>query len=221
MVPIVRESRQINDGVLFSGDGATHFEVRFVLLVFRPIEGEIFDALCTDADEDGLRLSTTFFTNIHVPRSHFMDNVRYESIDGEDVFVLEFPATDENDENEHYEFGQGDWIRMRTHGVSFTSLSKGRDGKRIATTNSTELVRRPVTSATPAESGMTLEDESDKTGMGAPGAAPVMTRQRSMSSEYEETEKDPPPMTITCTMKETVNGLNGLGPWHIYGGCEV
>lgn len=63
----VRTVLEVRQAKLMYGDGTAHFEVKFSLIVFRPLKGELLQGEIVASDNQGLQISVGFFDQIHLP----------------------------------------------------------------------------------------------------------------------------------------------------------
>ncbi|KAK8794675.1 hypothetical protein WA158_001656 [Blastocystis sp. Blastoise] len=57
----------VDKGVIFPGDGASHTKLKFRLIMFRPVEGEIMIGKIATSNKYGLRVSLDFMEDIWIP----------------------------------------------------------------------------------------------------------------------------------------------------------
>ncbi|XP_038713986.1 DNA-directed RNA polymerase III subunit RPC8-like [Tripterygium wilfordii] len=114
----VYDIRGIKGGIIFPGDGASTYTVKFRLLVFRPFVGEIISAKLKEADANGLRLSVGFFDDIYVPVHLLPNPSRFEPDPHngyQPMWTWEF-------DGEKLPIDETDEIRFRVHGVNYPSI---------------------------------------------------------------------------------------------------
>ncbi|XP_072957263.1 uncharacterized protein [Typha angustifolia] len=64
----VYDIRSVEGGFVFPGDGSSTYKVTCRLMMFRPFIGEVIVGKIDASDENGLRLSLGFFSDIYVPK---------------------------------------------------------------------------------------------------------------------------------------------------------
>ncbi|KAF5738892.1 glutathione reductase [Tripterygium wilfordii] len=114
----VYDIRDIKGGIIFPGDGASTYTVKFRLLLFRPFVGEIITAKLKEADANGLRLSLGFFDDIYVPVHLLPNPSRFEPDPHngyQPMWTWEF-------DGEKLPIDETDEIRFRVHGVNYPSI---------------------------------------------------------------------------------------------------
>lgn len=114
------------DPLIFPNDSATHVEVQFRMLVYRPVVGEVVEATVLHVDVDfGLLASIGFFANLQVPISN-LPRPGYFDIT-KHAWIWQYVDDDEhdgdvadvNDVKAEYEIKTKDKIRMKITHVTF------------------------------------------------------------------------------------------------------
>ncbi|KAF9004642.1 polymerase III polypeptide H [Cyathus striatus] len=70
---------QLGEGKVRYGDGLLWYKVVFRLVVFRPFISEVIVAKVQSSDEDGIRLSLPFFTDVYCPASYLPQPCTFDS----------------------------------------------------------------------------------------------------------------------------------------------
>ncbi|XP_059660411.1 uncharacterized protein LOC132306860 [Cornus florida] len=114
----VYDIESIDGGFIFPGDGASTYTVKFRLVMFCPIVGEVIVAKLKESDANGLRLSLGFFHDIYVP-AHLMPSPSHFEPDPEKKNQVRW-IWQYNDDN--YPIDELDEIRFRVESVKFPSI---------------------------------------------------------------------------------------------------
>ena len=110
----------MGDPFIFPGDGASHVEITFRMVVFRPHIGEILTGTIRSCNEDGIEVSMKFFDDILIPATTEEDseaarcmqpNTRFDS--KERLWVWQYG------DNELF-LDEGEQIRFRVAKDMFT-----------------------------------------------------------------------------------------------------
>ncbi|XP_010278155.1 PREDICTED: DNA-directed RNA polymerase III subunit RPC8-like [Nelumbo nucifera] len=114
----IYDIRDIKDGFIYPGDGASTYTVQFRLVMFRPFVGEIIVGKLKSSDANGLKLSISFFDDIHIP-VHLLPNPSSLMPNPENkhqgVWSWEF-------QDEQYPIDGKDEIRFRVHSISYPPI---------------------------------------------------------------------------------------------------
>jgi len=186
----------IGDGILYPGDGASHFEVHATLMVFKPLDGEVFEGVIANITHRGIQVTLKYFDDIWIRPKDMFDTAVFESDSEGKWWKCTFS------EDMDYFFDVGNKILCKFESVHYQSKQKTKiDGEPV-------VVKKEVTRASK------VKVESDETGMGADGdlEAVPKTRARSHSTgDYDitkpsETHIEKKPMVVYCSCSQS-----GLG----------
>ncbi len=115
---------EIDKSFLLPGDGASHTNVTFRVVVFRPFHEEVLRGRiksCTRAG--GVHVSLGFFDDVVIPPEALQHPYRFD--DAEQVWVWEYPQEDENGEETSVDLymDPGEEIRFRVTSEVFVDTS--------------------------------------------------------------------------------------------------
>jgi len=112
---------KIEDSYIFPGDGATHTNVHFRYVVFRPFVDEILVGRIKSCSKEGLNVSVGFFDDIHIPSDSLQAPSKFN--EQEQLWCWEYDAQDEGTVDLPLEIG-GD-IRFRVTDELFVDTTPG------------------------------------------------------------------------------------------------
>jgi len=218
---------RVGNGVCVAGDGGSHHECKFRLVVFRPFVEEVCLGKIKKSSAEGVQVSLGFFDDIFIPAYWMLRPSTFEQKTGLWVWTPRYDD-DEEDENggedrssqqptasaeaiecsqegknlvgeedNRYEMEVGAEIRFKVKSINFTQVTDTVKGRQATTT--TTAHSSPSSSFGMSNNKTTAEDSG----------APVRLR-RSSSVGIDETRDPPPPMHIVGSICE--DGL-GLTNW--------
>ncbi|XP_049312889.1 DNA-directed RNA polymerase III subunit RPC8 [Bactrocera dorsalis] len=82
----------LKDSIILPGDGASHTEVLFRYIVFRPTIGSILTGKIRSCSREGVHVTLGFFDDILIPPSALQHPSRFE--EAEQAWVWEYPLED-------------------------------------------------------------------------------------------------------------------------------
>ncbi|XP_067613084.1 DNA-directed RNA polymerase III subunit RPC8 [Eurosta solidaginis] len=82
----------LKDSIILPGDGASHTEVLFRYIVFRPAIGSIVTGKIRSCSREGVHVTLGFFDDILIPPSALQHPSRFE--EAEQAWVWEYPLED-------------------------------------------------------------------------------------------------------------------------------
>lgn len=82
----------MKDSIILPGDGASHTEVLFRYIVFRPTIGSILTGKIRSCSREGVHVTLGFFDDILIPPSALQHPSRFE--EAEQAWVWEYPLED-------------------------------------------------------------------------------------------------------------------------------
>lgn len=82
----------VDGGFIHPGQGSAHYEVVFVLKVFKPEVGQILEGTLASCNEQGLSITMDFFDDIHVPAHRLPQPSRFDK--EECVWIWEYDGAD-------------------------------------------------------------------------------------------------------------------------------
>lgn len=139
-----------SDPLIFPNDSATHVEVQFRMLVYRPVVNEIIQATVLNIDENyGITASLGFFANIQIPISNLPRPGYYDI--NKNAWIWQYVDDDEINQKEvadvdeveaEFEIKLKDRIRLKITHVTFSSSDST-----IATTTSSSIGGYPTMAA--------------------------------------------------------------------------
>ncbi|XP_049295625.1 DNA-directed RNA polymerase III subunit RPC8 [Anopheles funestus] len=110
---------QLGDSIILPGDGASHTEVNFRYIVFRPIIGDVITGKIRSCSREGVHITLGFFDDILIPPSALQHPSRYE--EAEQAWVWEYPLEDGNTHDLYMDIGES--IKFRVSGEVFEESS--------------------------------------------------------------------------------------------------
>lgn len=103
---------------LLASQGAVYMTVKFRLIVFRPFADEILEGVIRDADDKGIYISLTFFSDVLVPYSNLMQPCTFDGADRTWVWTQNSGDGFSEPHNFFYDIGQP--IRFRVVEVVYS-----------------------------------------------------------------------------------------------------
>lgn len=94
---------KINHGVIVHGDGGSHHECEFRLVVFRPFVEEVLLGRISKSSAEGIRVSLRFFEDIFIPAYWMLSPSKYEENTGLWVWTPQYDDDDKEEEEEEEE----------------------------------------------------------------------------------------------------------------------
>ncbi|XP_053669747.1 DNA-directed RNA polymerase III subunit RPC8 [Anopheles nili] len=110
---------KLGDSIILPGDGASHTEVNFRYIVFRPIIGDVITGKIRSCSREGVHITLGFFDDILIPPSALQHPSRYE--EAEQAWVWEYPLEDGNTHDLYMDIGEN--IKFRVSGEVFEESS--------------------------------------------------------------------------------------------------
>ncbi|XP_005097307.1 DNA-directed RNA polymerase III subunit RPC8 [Aplysia californica] len=110
---------KVEDSYIFPGDGATHTNVHFRYVVFRPFVDEILVGRIKSCSKDGLHVSVGFFDDIVIPSDSLQHPSKFN--EQEQLWSWEYEAPDEGSVDLPMDIG-GD-IRFRVVDETFVDTT--------------------------------------------------------------------------------------------------
>lgn len=185
---------QVGDPYLYPGEGASVQLVRFRLVVFRPLVGEILAGRVISSNRDGLKVSMGFFDDISIPSAFLQEPSEYNpstglwkwNYEGDADFVLK----------------AGDDVRFKVRTITFTGITSSAKGITATTTSESNVA--PLLKSNDAI------NVSKAAGAEGSGTAPLV-RRRSSSMDISAEDDLPVPMQIVGSMNDY--GLGSPAWW--------
>ena len=152
----------LGDGMVHPLDGCAMYHVRFQLLVFRPLAGEILVGTIRDSNSDGLTVSVDFFDHIVIPSDGLPSGSRYD--ESTRIWTWTY-------HNDDFPFDLGHEIYLRVKSISFTKISTHKLGLQATTTISASSRERSssvenLDSSTPRPIAMKIVADINAHGLG-------------------------------------------------------
>ncbi|XP_052871888.1 DNA-directed RNA polymerase III subunit RPC8 [Anopheles cruzii] len=110
---------KLGDSIILPGDGASHTEVNFRYIVFRPMVGDVITGKIRSCSREGVHVTLGFFDDILIPPSALQHPSRYEET--EQAWVWEYPLEDGNTHDLYMDIGES--IKFRVSGELFEESS--------------------------------------------------------------------------------------------------
>uniref|UniRef100_A0A2M4BXX3 DNA-directed RNA polymerase III subunit RPC8 n=1 Tax=Anopheles marajoara TaxID=58244 RepID=A0A2M4BXX3_9DIPT len=110
---------KLGDSIILPGDGASHTEVHFRYIVFRPMVGDVITGKIRSCSREGVHITLGFFDDILIPPSALQHPSRYEET--EQAWVWEYPLEDGNTHDLYMDIGES--IKFRVSGEVFEESS--------------------------------------------------------------------------------------------------
>jgi len=105
----------VDGGFIHPGQGSAHYEVVFVLKVFKPAVGQVLEGTLASCNEQGLSISMDFFDDIHVPAHRLPQPSRYDREEG--VWIWEYDGA----EGQPFYIDLNQKVRFRVQSVRFNT----------------------------------------------------------------------------------------------------
>uniref|UniRef100_A0A1L8DGS7 DNA-directed RNA polymerase III subunit RPC8 n=1 Tax=Nyssomyia neivai TaxID=330878 RepID=A0A1L8DGS7_9DIPT len=109
----------LGDSIILPGDGASHTEVIFRYIVFRPIIGEVITGKIRSCSREGVHITLGFFDDILIPPTVLQHPSRFEET--EQAWVWEYPLEDGGKHDLFMDIGEN--IKFRVTGEIFEEAS--------------------------------------------------------------------------------------------------
>ncbi|XP_058465160.1 DNA-directed RNA polymerase III subunit RPC8 [Malaya genurostris] len=110
---------KLGDSIILPGDGASHTEVNFRYIVFRPMIGDVITGKIRSCSREGVHVTLGFFDDILVPPSALQHPSRFE--EAEQAWVWEYPLEDGKKHDLYMDIGEN--IKFRVSGEVFEESS--------------------------------------------------------------------------------------------------
>ncbi|XP_055628764.1 DNA-directed RNA polymerase III subunit RPC8 [Toxorhynchites rutilus septentrionalis] len=110
---------KLGDSIILPGDGASHTEVIFRYIVFRPMIGDIITGKIRSCSHEGVHVTLGFFDDILIPPSALQHPSRFE--EAEQAWVWEYPLEDGKKHDLYMDIGEN--IKFRVSGELFEESS--------------------------------------------------------------------------------------------------
>jgi len=82
----------LKDSIILPGDGASHTEVLFRYVVFRPMVGTVITGKIRNCSREGVHVTLGFFDDILIPHAALQHPSRFD--EAEQAWVWEYPLED-------------------------------------------------------------------------------------------------------------------------------
>ncbi|XP_062562707.1 DNA-directed RNA polymerase III subunit RPC8 [Armigeres subalbatus] len=110
---------KLGDSIILPGDGASHTEVNFRYIVFRPMVGDVITGKIRSCSREGVHVTLGFFDDILIPPSALQHPSRFE--EAEQAWVWEYPLEDGKKHDLYMDIGES--IKFRVSGELFEESS--------------------------------------------------------------------------------------------------
>lgn len=141
----------MGDSIILPGDGASHTEVHFRYIVFRPSIGDVITGKIRSCSREGVHVTLGFFDDILIPPTAMQHPSRFEET--EQAWVWEYP-TDDGHHDLYMDIGEP--VKFRVTGETFEESSP---------------VGPPASDASTAPGGVQSVHHPQAGGPGAAGSA--------------------------------------------------
>ncbi|ALC45048.1 CG7339 [Drosophila busckii] len=88
----LKEIVSLKDSIILPGDGASHTEVLFRYVVFRPMVGTVMTGKIRNCSREGVNVTLGFFDDILIPHAALQHPSRFD--EAEQAWVWEYPLED-------------------------------------------------------------------------------------------------------------------------------
>lgn len=88
----LKEIVSLKDSIILPGDGASHTEVLFRYVVFRPMVGTVMTGKIRNCSREGVHVTLGFFDDILIPHAALQHPSRFD--EAEQAWVWEYPLDD-------------------------------------------------------------------------------------------------------------------------------
>ncbi|SPP76779.1 DNA-directed RNA polymerase III subunit RPC8 [Drosophila guanche] len=88
----LKEIVSLQDSIILPGDGASHTEVLFRYIVFRPMVGTVMTGKIRNCSREGVHVTMGFFDDILIPHAALQHPSRFD--EAEQAWVWEYPLED-------------------------------------------------------------------------------------------------------------------------------
>ncbi|KAH8315271.1 hypothetical protein KR074_001804 [Drosophila pseudoananassae] len=88
----LKEIVSLKDSIILPGDGASHTEVLFRYVVFRPMVGTVLTGKIRNCSREGVHVTLGFFDDILIPHAALQHPSRFD--EAEQAWVWEYPLED-------------------------------------------------------------------------------------------------------------------------------
>ncbi|XP_030371979.1 DNA-directed RNA polymerase III subunit RPC8 [Scaptodrosophila lebanonensis] len=88
----LKEIVSLKDSIILPGDGASHTEVLFRYVVFRPMVGTVMTGKIRSCSREGVHVTLGFFDDILIPHAALQHPSRFD--EAEQAWVWEYPLED-------------------------------------------------------------------------------------------------------------------------------
>jgi DNA-directed RNA polymerase III subunit RPC8 len=109
---------KIADSIILPGDGASHTEVFFRYIVFRPMIGDVITGKIRSCSREGVHVTLGFFDDILIPPAALQHPSRFE--EAEQAWIWEYPL-DEGKHDLYMDIGAP--VKFRVSGETFEESS--------------------------------------------------------------------------------------------------
>ena len=205
------ECLKITNGSCVPGDGGSHHDCIFQLVVFRPFVEEVCLGKIVKNTPNGVQVSLGgFFQDIHIPAYWMLKPSKYDEKSGLWIWSPDFDEEDEADDKEEneeeedsgYEMELGAEIRFKVKSIQFTTVTNTAKGVQATTTTTAHSHSFPLSSGG-RKNSVDFDDASSL-------ERPISLRKRSTSFDLSDHQTPPASMHIVASICE--DGL-GLTSW--------
>ncbi|XP_055320137.1 DNA-directed RNA polymerase III subunit RPC8 [Sitodiplosis mosellana] len=110
---------KVGDSIILPGDGASHTEILFRYIVFRPRIGDIITGKIRSCSREGVHVTLGFFDDVLIPPTALQHPSRFE--EAEQAWVWEYPVEDGSTHDLYMDIGET--IKFRVSGDVFEESS--------------------------------------------------------------------------------------------------
>ncbi|EGV60362.1 DNA-directed RNA polymerase III complex subunit Rpc25 [Yamadazyma tenuis] len=71
----------IKEGLLRPGDGGSHVEITFRMIVWKPFIGELLEGVVTDCNVEGIKVKLDFFDEIFIRKEMLFENCEFKGVE--------------------------------------------------------------------------------------------------------------------------------------------
>ncbi|KAK8825852.1 hypothetical protein WA577_001021, partial [Blastocystis sp. JDR] len=110
---------RIELGKIYPGDGASHNEVEFRMIMFRPVEGEVLVGKVLSSNRHGIRVTLEFLEDVWIPSYNLQEGSVYDPV--KRVWIWHY---DDGEQQLDFVVENGELIRFRVVALQYNRIEK-------------------------------------------------------------------------------------------------
>uniref|UniRef100_A0A8D8MV81 DNA-directed RNA polymerase II subunit RPB7 n=1 Tax=Culex pipiens TaxID=7175 RepID=A0A8D8MV81_CULPI len=178
---------KLGDSIILPGDGASHTEVNFRYIVFRPMIGDVITGKIRSCSREGVHVTLGFFDDILIPPSALQHPSRFE--EAEQAWVWEYPLEDGKKHDLYMDIGES--IKFRVSGEVFEESSPiGPPDQEVAGTGTTSSTSTSATTADANKTPYRIMAAINESGLGLLSWWVTQSQEEEGDEEEQEGEED-------------------------------